>query len=329
MPERVPALTFEKDANAGDPDKIEYWSGVPVEEVKGILKLVALVNIFPMEPMATVGNELTVMTAVAELVQELFTLLATVYVIVDEPAATPWTIPVDELIVAIPVALLAQVPPVVVLDKVLLAPIHVDKVPVMVGVAGGVVTVTDVTVDVAWHPVVLFLTVTVYDPVVVEVILWVVAPVLHVYEKLPAGADSVTDPPVQNDVEPDAVIVVLGNAFTVELGKTIDKSEVAPEEVIDKVPEFKPTTAEALNLKYNVVVETVPELVCETTKEVAYVPVLVADISNPVGAVRLTVLVEFKPVAAIVKLWAVDAVPKQELKAVKLDVLVNVPLPPA
>ncbi len=52
-----------------------------------------------------------------------------------------------------------------------------------------------------------------------------------------------------------------------------------------------------------------------------------ADISNPVGAVRFTVLVEFNAVADIVKLCAVEAVPKQVLNALKLDVFVNVPEP--
>ena len=57
------------------------------------------------------------------------------------PAATPCTIPVVEPIVAIPVALLAQVPPVVELVKVLDPPIQVLSVPVIAFTVGIAVTV--------------------------------------------------------------------------------------------------------------------------------------------------------------------------------------------
>jgi hypothetical protein len=58
-----------------------------------------------------------------------------------------------------------------------------------------------------------------------------------------------------------AVPVIVGNAFTVELGITIDKSVVAPDEAIPKVPVKVPALAEALNLINKVVVVTVPALV--------------------------------------------------------------------
>jgi hypothetical protein len=66
------------------------------------------------------------------------------------------------------------------------------------------------------------------------------------------------------DVPPMTVVavpVIVGNAFTVELGITIDKSVVAPDEAIPKVPVKVPALAEALNLINKVVVVTVPALV--------------------------------------------------------------------
>ena len=50
---------------------------------------------------------------------------------VDVPADTPVTIPDAEPIVATAGVLLLQVPPVVVLDNVVVAPIHVVSVPVI------------------------------------------------------------------------------------------------------------------------------------------------------------------------------------------------------
>ncbi len=50
---------------------------------------------------------------------------------VEVPAATPVTIPDAEPIVATAGVLLLQVPPVVVLDNVVVAPMHVVSVPVI------------------------------------------------------------------------------------------------------------------------------------------------------------------------------------------------------
>ena len=57
-------------------------------------------------------------------------------------------------------------------------------------------------------------TVTEYDPAVLTVIACVVAPLLH-NQDAPADAVSVTEPPLQNVTGPPAVIVAVGNAFTV------------------------------------------------------------------------------------------------------------------
>ena len=73
------------------------------------------------------------------------------------------------------------------------------------------------------------------------------------------------------DVPPITVVavpVIVGNAFTVELGITILKSALAPEEAILKVPVKVPALAEALNLIYKVVFVIVPALVSATTKVV-------------------------------------------------------------
>jgi hypothetical protein len=93
------------------------------------------------ETLGRTGLGLTVKTAVLEFVHALFTPLATLYVIVAFPAATPSTIPVVESIVAIPVALLDHVPPFVALVKVLDPPTHKFKVPDIELTVGILVTV--------------------------------------------------------------------------------------------------------------------------------------------------------------------------------------------
>lgn len=62
-----------------------------------------------------------------------------VYEIVAVPAAIPVTIPVEPT-TAVPVALLAHVPPPVAEDNVIVAPAHTDVAPVMA--AGSALTVT-------------------------------------------------------------------------------------------------------------------------------------------------------------------------------------------
>jgi hypothetical protein len=62
-------------------------------------------------------------------------------VIVAEPTATPVTTPVEEPTVAVPVALLDQVPPVAVSASVVVKPTATEVVPVMAGTTGGVFTV--------------------------------------------------------------------------------------------------------------------------------------------------------------------------------------------
>lgn len=77
-------------------------------------------------------------------------------------------------------------------------------------------TVTETGADDAEHPLGL-LTVTPYEPEAVTVIDCVVAPFDHRYEA-EAGAVSVTLPPVQNVVGPDAVTTgVAGTGLTVTL----------------------------------------------------------------------------------------------------------------
>jgi hypothetical protein len=88
VPEMVPEAAT-KDVNAGEPAITEYSSGVPVVELNGIENEVALDNTVPIGPTDAVGKELTITTAVVEFVQALFTSLATVYVIVALPEATP------------------------------------------------------------------------------------------------------------------------------------------------------------------------------------------------------------------------------------------------
>lgn len=76
-----------------------------------------------------------------------------------------------------------------------------------------VFTVTTVAADVAEHPL-PSVTVTEYEPDELTVIDCVVAPLLHNHD-VPADAVSITEPPAQNVVGPPAVIVAVGNGFTI------------------------------------------------------------------------------------------------------------------
>ena len=91
---------------------------------------------------------------------------------------------------------------------------ELGSITVPIDMTGAGLTVTLIGADVAEHPL-PSVYVTVYDPVVVTLILVEVDPVDH---KLPIGSEdvSVTLPPSQNVVGPPAVIVgVEGKGFTV------------------------------------------------------------------------------------------------------------------
>ena len=83
----------------------------------------------------------------------------------------------------------------------------------VIDAVGSEFTVTLVADDVALQPF-ASVTVTLYEPAAETVIDRVVAPFDHAYEA-PAEAVSVTEPPAQNVVGPDAVIDAAGGAFTV------------------------------------------------------------------------------------------------------------------
>ena len=104
------------------------------------------------------GKPFTVNEAVVEFVHPLPSV--TVYVMVAVPALTPVTTPVDAFTVAIAVFEVLQVPPVVALVKVELAPIHAEAVPAIVPALGSAFSVTTVAAEVAAQPL-LFVTVTV------------------------------------------------------------------------------------------------------------------------------------------------------------------------
>jgi hypothetical protein len=81
-------------------------------------------------------------------------------VIVVVPAVTPVTTPVEELIVATAGLLDVQTPLAVVLDNVVVDPVHTAVVPVIDATTGNAVTVTAVAELVDEHPS-AFVTVTV------------------------------------------------------------------------------------------------------------------------------------------------------------------------
>ena len=80
--------------------------------------------------------------------------------IVVVPAVTPVTAPVEALIVATAVLLDVQTPFAVVLDNVVVDPVHTAVVPVIDATTGNAVTVTAVAALVDEHPS-AFVTVTV------------------------------------------------------------------------------------------------------------------------------------------------------------------------
>jgi len=78
---------------------------------------------------------------------------------------------------------------------------------------GNVLTVTIVADDVA-EQLLALATVTVYEPPAVIVVDCVVAPLLHKYD-VPVLAVNITEPPAQKVVALPAVMVAVGNEFTV------------------------------------------------------------------------------------------------------------------
>ena len=123
----------------------------------------------------TAGSALTVIEAALELVHP--AAFVTLYVIVTDPEATPVTTPV---VLTVATALLFDdhVPPVVELANVVVEPVHTFDDPVMDATTGNALTVTGVATDVAEHPL-AFVTVTVYEPLVVAVMDCVCNPFDH------------------------------------------------------------------------------------------------------------------------------------------------------
>ena len=119
----------------------------------------------PPDAIVAVADGLTVTDAVADAVHP--AAFVKLYAIVTEPAATPVTTPVV-LTVATAVLLDDHVPPVVELANVVVEPAHTFDAPVIAATTGNALTVTTVAGDVAEHPL-AFVTVTVYEPLVVAV----------------------------------------------------------------------------------------------------------------------------------------------------------------
>ena len=122
-----------------------------------------------------VGVAFTVTDADVEFVHPLPSV--TVYVIVADPVDTPVTTPLA-LTSATVASLVDQTPPVVELANVVVDPTHTSGDPVIAATVGNGFTVTASAADVAIHPD-AFVTVTLYDPDVVTVIVCVCAPFDH------------------------------------------------------------------------------------------------------------------------------------------------------
>lgn len=86
---------------------------------------------------------------------------------------------------------------------------------------GALLTVTAVDADVALQPL-LPVTVTLYEPETVALMLCVVVPLLHKYAE-PVEAVNATLPPWQKVVAPPAVMVEVGKVFTTTItGADVD-----------------------------------------------------------------------------------------------------------
>ena len=109
--------------------------------------------------------------------------------------------------------LLLQMPPGVVLVSVMVEPMQTVLLPVIALTTGKGFTVTEVTEEVAEHPL-PSVSVTVLVPVLFTLIDCVVSPLLHKQED-PEVEFNVTEPPLQNVVGPPALMVTVGNGFTV------------------------------------------------------------------------------------------------------------------
>jgi hypothetical protein len=107
--------------------------------------------VVPIVVIVAVGKAFTVTTDVVLFVQPP---AVTVYVIVDVPELTPVTCtePKFGTIVATAKLLDVQVPPDVILDNVVVDPVHTAVVPVIDATTGNAVTVTAVAELVAEHP---------------------------------------------------------------------------------------------------------------------------------------------------------------------------------
>lgn len=153
-------------------------------------------------------------------------------------------------------------------------------------------------------------TVTVYVPAVVTIIDWVFAPVDH---KLPVADDevNVTLPPTQKVVGPPGVIVGAdGNGFTVPVSATL--TVVTPTEATVIFPDGVPV-ADAAMRTYIIVLGTEPPDCVNVSVEANPLP-LVVEISKPVGAVIKIFAVSAVP--ETVKFCSAEAVPVQLVKAV-------------
>ena len=138
---------------------------------------------------------------------------AGIYVIVAVPAETPVAIPEPDPIVAMLVALLLHVPPLIGLLSVVLPPMHIWVVPVIAG-DGGVTVITPVTAQPV--PVILYVIVVVpaVTPVTIPVDEPIVAiPVLLLLQVPPVVALLiVTVPPIHTALPP---VIAAGNGLTV------------------------------------------------------------------------------------------------------------------
>ena len=174
--------------------------------------------------MIGVGNALTVIVFVAALLQPL---LVTVYVIKLLPALTGVISPVPAPIVATPNVPLVHTPAGVVLEYVVVAPIHTPAEPLIAfGTPGIALIVTLFCTADALHPVAVIVSVTSTVPapanphVTVIVLVPVPAvilppPTVHEYVCPPTFTTLYTDPVTFSHTEPEPVMIGVGKALTV------------------------------------------------------------------------------------------------------------------
>ena len=284
VPEDTPVTTPVKKSTVEIPVLLLVHVPPPATSLNVVVKPAHTLAV----PVIDDGNGLTVTTLVA--IQP----VAREYVIVDVPANTPVTTPVEISIVAIPVLPLVHAPPPVASLKAVVKPAHTVLVPVM-GDGNGLTVTTLVAIQPVAR-VYVIADVPEDNPVTTPVEKPIVAiPVLPLVQVPPPASLKVVVNPAQTAAVP---VIDAGNGLTVTTLAAIQP--VARVYVITEVPDATPVTTPVEGLT----VAIVEVLLVHVPLPVASLNVVVKPtqtVSVPVidagNGLTVTTLVAIQPVA--------------------------------